>query len=512
MTGSFMAIMDVATINVALPYIMTSLRTNVQTVTWVVTAAMLGSAVCMPATGWLGSRFGTERIYIFSLMVFTSGSALCSFAWDLPSLICFRVVQSMGGGLMQPTGMALMVQYFPLEERGRALGIWGIAAMMAPTLGPTTGGYLTDWFGWRAIFWIHLIVGVVIIPLSLQIMGGKKSGPKPAPFDWQGFFALSVFLLAFLLGLDQGQEKGWSAGTVLLSWYIASLAIVTFIVSEATGSNPIFPFRILRHRDFALGLFIALTRGIGLFGAVFLLPLFMQKIQWHTTVQTGLVIMPGALMMAVVMPAAGFLTDRIGARIPGSVGIALTSLSFFLYHQIDLYSSIWYITSLQIMRGVGVALLMTPTTTAAMNAVEKHMAGTASALINVAQRIGGSFGIAFFATMLERRTVVHLERLSDRLNLVGEFGGIGSEPVGILKHYALSKGYGGADALQTARGTIITFVSKSAQTRAFADVFIIAGTMILIGLPAALHLTGKVPGREAKKPKPIQPVLSRSSK
>ena len=511
MTGSFMAIMDVSTINVALPHIMTSLRTDVQTITWVVTASMLAAAVCMPSTGWLGSRFGAERMYIFSLILFTSGSALCSFSWDLPSLIVFRVVQAMGGGFMQPTGMALMVQYFPPEERGRALGLWGVAAMMAPTLGPTTGGYITDWFGWRAIFWLHVIVGCTIIPLAIQLMGGKKAGPKPPPFDWQGFVALSIFLLSFLLGLDQVQEKGLTNGGILLAWATASVALVMFIVSEITGSNPIFPFGILRHRDFALGLFISLTRGIGLFGSIFLVPLFMQKVQWHSTVQTGLVIMPGALMMAIVMPASGFLTDRIGARIPACIGIIVAALSFYMYYQIDLYSSIWDIISPQMARGIGVGLMMTSTTTAAMNAVERIQTGTASALLNVAQRIGGSFGIAILAAMLERRTVVHLERLSDRFSLIGEARGIGSETVSILKRSALAAGYGGADALQAARGTILTFVSKSAQSRAFSDVFIAAGLLIIMGLPAAFCLSGRVPRKEAVKSKQKATEPSKSS-
>jgi len=342
-------------------------------------------------------------------------------------------------------------------------------------------------------------------------MGGKKAGPKPSPFDWQGFIALSIFLLSFLLGLDQVQEKGWSAATVLLAWAIASVAFVTFIVSELSGSHPIFPFGILRHRDFALGLFISLTRGIGLFGSIFLVPLFMQKVQWHSTVQTGLVIMPGALMMAIIMPAAGFFTDRIGARIPAIIGIAVTALSFYLYYQIDLYSSVWDIIFLQLIRGFGVAMMMTSTTTAAMNAVERHQTGTASALINVAQRVGGSFGIAFLVMMLEKRTVIHLESLSDRLSLVGGARGIGSERVGILKQSALSTGYGGADALRAARGTILTFVSKSAQTRAFADVFIIAGFMILIGLPAAICLSSRVPHKEMVKSKQMQSASSKSS-
>lgn len=508
MTGSFMTIMDVSILNVALPQIMISLRTDVKTVTWIVTAGMLASAVSMPPTGWLGNRFGPERMYIFGLIIFTSGSVLCSLSWDLPSLIVFRVVQAVGGGLTQPTGMALIVQYFPPEERGRALGFWGIVVMMAPTLGPTTGGYITDWFGWRAIFWLHVIVGVIVIPAALQLVGGQKAGPKPPPFDWQGFVALSIFLLSFLLGLDQVQEQGASSTAILIAWAIASVAFVTFIVSELSGSNPIFPFGILRHRDFTLGLFISLTRGIGLFGSIFLVPLFMQKVQWHSTIQTGLTVMPGALMVAIVMPMAGFLTDRIGSRIPASVGIAVTALSFYLYYQIDLYSSVWDIIFLQLIRGLGVGMIMPPSTTAAMNAVEKHQTGTAAALINVSQRVGGSFGIAFLATLLERRTVVHLERLSDRLSLVGEARGIGSEPVRILMQSALSAGYGGPDALRAARETVLTFVSKSAQTRAYADVFIIAGLLILLGLPAALCLSSKAPGKRAVKSKPMQPAQS----
>ena len=505
MAGTFMAIMDISTVNVALPRIMTSMRTDVKTVTWIITASMLSAAVTMPSTAWLGSRFGFERMYIFSLLVFTLGSGLCSIAWSLPSLIFFRVIQATGGGAMQPIGMALMVQYFPLEERGRALGMWGTVAMLAPTLGPTTGGYLTDWFGWRSLFWLHLVVGSVIIPLSIQAMGGKKAGPKPPPFDWQGYIALAIFLIAVLLGFDQGQEQGWYSSPILLAWAVGIIAFTTFFVSELTVLHPIFPFGLLRHRDFTLGLFVSLTLSVGLFGAIFLVPLFMQNIQWHNTIQTGLVLMPGAIMMAIFMPLSGYLTDRIGARPLVAVGITITALSFYLYHQIDMYSSVWDIISLQLIRGVGVGLMMTPTTTAAMNAVDRLQAGTASALLSVGQRVGGSFGIAFLATMLQRRTIVHLESLSDRITVMG---GTGTDAVNQLKYAALSIGYGGTDALNVAYGTVMTFVSKSAQTRAFGDVFVMAAFLTFLGFPAALFLSRRIPHREAlmSKDSPSPPL------
>jgi len=489
MSGTFMAILNISVVNVALPHVMTSLRTDVQTVAWVVTGFMLAAAVCMPATGWLGTRFGFENMYIFSLMVFTLGSALCSAAWDLPSLILFRVVQALGGGIMQPTGMALMVQHFPLEERGRALGIWGIGAMMAPTLGPTTGGYLTDWLGWRSVFWVNVPVGIVCTSMALQLMGGRKPGPKPPPFDWQGYIALAVFLLSTLLGLDRGRTEGWHSGIVLLAWAVAAVALTTFIVSELTVKHPVFPLGLLRHRDFVVGLYIALVRAVSLFGTVFLLPMFMQKVQWHDAIQTGLVLMPGAVMTALTMPTAGFLTDRIGARVPGTIGVIVTAYSFYLYHQLDLDSSAWDIIWLQVPRGVGIGFMMAPFTTAAMNAVERQNAGTASALLNVFMQAGGSFGIAVLATVLERRTIWHLERLSALADGAGH-------TLSVLRETALSLGYGGGPAMEAARGTVLSLVQKSAQTRAFGDVFVVAGFLTLLGLPAALALSRKV----AKKP------------
>ena len=254
MAGTFMSILDVTMVNLALPHIMTSLQTDVQKVKWVVTALMLTAAVSMPPTGWLGRRFGYERIYIFSLMVFTVGAGLCSVAWDLPSLVIFRIIEAVGGGIMQPVGMAIIVRTFPVEERGRALGFWGIGAMMAPTLGPTSGGYLTDWFGWRSIFAVNVPVGVLTLFLGFWLMRGTEREEAPPPFDWQGYLALAAFLVALLLGLEEGREEGWYSTTVLFAWAVAAVAFTAFIITELTVEHPVFPFALFLRRDFALGL------------------------------------------------------------------------------------------------------------------------------------------------------------------------------------------------------------------------------------------------------------------
>jgi len=488
MAGTFMSILDVTMVNLALPHMMTSMQTDVQKVKWVVTALMLTAAVCMPPTGWLGRRFGYERMYIFSLMVFTAGAGLCSVAWDLPSLIVFRIVEAVGGGIMQPVGMAIIVRTFPVEERGRALGFWGIGAMMAPTLGPTLGGYFTDWFGWRSIFAVNVPVGILTLYLALSIMRGTEREEAPPPFDWQGYLALAVFLVVLLLGLEEGRKEGWSSTPILLAWAVAAVALTLFIATELTVENPVFPFALFRRRDFALGFFLALSRAVGLFGSVFLLPLFLQTVQWHDSIHAGLVLMPGALMVAATMPLAGYLTDRIGSRLPASVGVALTAYSLYLFHRLDVNTGFWDILLVQIPRGVGIGFMMAPVMAAAMNAVPRHLAGTASALLNVAQRAGGSFGVALLATMLERRTITHLESLSDAVSIRGEVGYYAEKA---LVHGALAMGYG-ADATQAARATIMGLVAKSAASRAFGDVFVLAAWLTLLGLPAALFLTGRI--------------------
>ncbi len=472
MTGTFMAILDSSIVNVGLPYIMTALGVPLDDAEWILTAFMLAAAVSMPLTGWIGDRVGYGRMYLGCLAVFTVGSAMCSMAWNVDSLILARIIQAAGAGIMQPAGMAMIIKVFGPGERGRAIGIWGIGAMVAPTIGPTLGGYLTEYFGWRSVFTVNIPVGVLLMIFGAGVIGKKEETAQPTPFDWYGFISLSVFLICLLMGLDEAQQNGWDANEVRYYLAGAALAFSGFVSAELTAAHPVVPFQMFRHKDFSVGLLLALVRAVALFGAVFLLPVFLENLQGRTAVQTGIILVPAAVTIAVFMPISGTITDKYGARWPAVFGVVFTCVSLWMYRDLDYDSSSWAIIYPQFFRGAGIALMLTPVATAAMNAVEPRHAGIASGLLNVAQRAGGSLGIALLSTVLTNRQAMHKEIIGAGINLssLSSITGAGTE---------------------TGRAAILGIIQRAAAVRAFDDVFVLAAGITILGLLPAFLLSAK---------------------
>jgi len=483
MTGTFMAILDSSIVNIALPHIMTSLEVSLSKAQWLLTAFMLASAVAMPVSGWLGNQYGAGRLYLAALALFTIGSALCGLAWNINSLIFFRVIQAIGSGMMQPTALVLITKVFEPHERGRAIGIWGIGAMVGPTVGPTAGAYLTEYFKWRSIFTINIPVGLVLFLAGLGVFADKEETIKQPPFDWQGFSALAIFLVCLLLGLDRGQDHGWTSTLILTYFIISAVAFIFFIAIETSTSYPVIPLRLFKVPDFSIGMILAVVRATALFGAVFLLPVFLQKLRGLSTIQNGIIMIPGALSTALFMPLAGRLTDRYGARWPTLAGVICASLGLFFYRKLDIGSSYWDIIYPQFFRSAGIALMLTPVATAAMNAVAPREAGTASGLLTVGQQAGGSFGIALLSTLLSHRTVMHAELM-------------GASPNLLYARELFSHITGTAPDPRTSQSAILMLINQAASVRAFNDVFAIGATIVIFGLLPALLLSASPPKRK----------------
>ncbi len=391
--GTFMAVLDFSIVNVALPHMMTSFGVNVKQVKWVSTAFLVTTAVGMPMTGWLGHRFGLGRLFLAELIVFTFGSALCAAAWSLEMLVFARVVQALGAGAIMPTSLAVITDTFPVHERGKAIGIWGVGYMVGPSLGPTTGGYLTDWLNWRAIFAINLPIGVIAIAFALLALPAGRSDPGQR-FDWAGYLALATCLVAALLTLDNGQDEGWGSAPIVTGGTVAVVSLLVFLALVWQAEHPVVPLRLFGAPDFTLSMLLGLVRASTLFGALFLLPLFLQNVQGRDTIETGLLMVPAAVIVAVCMPLAGMLTDRFGARWPTVAGFLFAAYSLYAWRVLDPLVGRWAVIYPQIWRGLGMALVMAPVNTAAMNAVPRPDAGTASWMLNLTQSMGGAFTIA----------------------------------------------------------------------------------------------------------------------
>jgi len=487
MAGAFMAILDMSIVNVALPHMMSSFSVNRDEVEWVSTAFMLAAAVTMPLVNWLASRLGYKALYLGSLALFTVGSAACALAWSYDSLIAARVVQAVGSGSIQPIGLAVITELFEPHERGRALGIWGVGIMVGPAAGPTLGGYLTDWSSWRAIFAVNIPVGIVTILAGLAIMRtDSESERHPVPFDGWGFVFLSMALIAGLIALSNGQEKGWTSNYVLVCSAVTLVGLAFFMVVETSISHPLLDLKLFLIRNFTISIVLTIFRAIGLFGGLFLLPIFLEKLVGYTTIQAGLWMMPGAVVVGIMMPIAGRLTDKYSYRWLVTIGTIATGVSLILYGNLDPLSGYAAIIGPQVVRGFGLAFMMTPLITAALNAVSKETVTMASSFLAISQRVGGSFGIALLNTFVTNAAHIHAVRLGELLPAQSnQFHGLALKSSSLVFHRV-------PGLLPTGRLKALTASTEAilhhAQVLAFQNGFVFAGLFLLAGIPLALLL------------------------
>jgi DHA2 family multidrug resistance protein len=489
MIGTLMSALDASIVNVSIPAIMADFGSSLDDIEWVITSYMLAFAALMPLTAWLRDRVGHRFLYIASLMVFTVGSVMCGLSWNLPTMIFSRVIQAIGGGAITPTGMAMITETFEPHERGKALGFWGMGAVMGPAFGPTVGGYLTKFFGWPSIFLVNLPIGLLGIFLAIKILKADKPvHHKPKPFDAAGFIFLGIFLVTFLLGMSKGGTEGWTSPYVITCGIFAALGLTGFLLVESLVKNRIIELSLLKVPVFAACVILTAVRSVALYGGTFLLPVFLQNFKNLDEVQSGLLMLPGSLLMGLLMPFAGRLGDKMSPRLLGFIGFALLATFFFEYRVLDVGTSNWGIVFPTLVRGVGIAMLIAPLTATAMNAVHKHQAGMASSILNIIQQVGGSVGIAALGMILHHRTVYHLNAVGSALSTdTAAF----REAVGGVMTRAHELGYSHADAASIAGKTVMGAIAKSASVLAFQDAFIAAGMITLVTLFLVFLLPSK---------------------
>jgi EmrB/QacA subfamily drug resistance transporter len=436
------------------------------------------------------------------------GTAACAFSWSYESLIGARILAAMGTGGIQPVGMAIVASLFEPHERGRALGMWGTGIMIGPALGPTLGGYLTDLFGWRSIFSVMLLPGVITFFAAIFIIRNPKlSNQKRIPFDWWGYALLSIALIAGLLALSKGQEKGWHSEYLYTCLALSLPAFILFIAVETSIEHPLLDLSLFRFSNYTLCMILSLFRSMGLFGSIFLMPIFLQNLTGFTAIQAGLWMMPTAITMTFAMPVAGRLTDRFKPGILAAGGSFLAGLSLLIYGYLDPLSGPWMIIGPQIIRGIGLGFLMAPLMTAAVNSVPTEKVATASSFLNVANQVGGSFGIAMLNAFVTNYIFRHTTHIS---NLISTQSGIfhhatikisetisqtvqGAsstphriEPIlsSMLRHIHDAPA---SEHLQSIFVSLRIIIQKS-SVLGFNNGFVIAGLIILSGIPLCLMI------------------------
>lgn len=494
--GVFMSILDQTIVNIALPTLETDFGADVHSVQWVLTAYILTQGVATPATAFFADRFGIKRFYIISLAAFTAGSALCGLAWSLPVLIFFRVLQGAGGAALFPLSITLLFREFPPQERGMAMGLFGVPALLAPAIGPTLGGYLVTSVGWQLIFYINVPIGIAAVILSFLFLREYRQDAH-ARFDIPGFILAAVGLAAVLYGINDASTNGWTSGTVLGFLAAGVLALAIFTVYEIMlanrGGRPLLDMRLFRNSAFTVGSIAYVFVIFSLFGGLFLLPIYLQNIRQLSAFQAGLILLPQALASMVSVVIGGRLVDRIGVRAVMIPGLLLLGFANYELSLITIYSPYWWIQVMLILRGVALGLTVQPLTVAILSEISSRDLPQASALNTVIRAVASSLGIGILATLVQTQAQVHFAHLAEQVTASSRIGQLLPQ----LEALFVAHGYSLSNAHATAIQYIALFLQQISFTMAVQDAFLLTVGVVVIAIIATLFVGGRRKARQA---------------
>jgi MFS transporter, DHA2 family, multidrug resistance protein len=400
--GTFMSILDNTVVNVALATLQKDFGASISHTQGVVTYYALSLGIIIPVAGFLADRFGIKRIYVISLVAFTSASALCGLAPSLNALIFFRILQGLGGGALLPLGTAMLFTAFPPHERGLALSVFGIPSLVAPALGPTLGGFLVQYVDWRFIFYINLPIGIVGALIASRNLRERKSATRAA-FDLPGFILSVIGFGSVLYGLSNAATDGWTSSTVLGFLAIGIAALIAFTYVELRSPHPLLNVRFYQKPVYLLSSAVGWVSVVALFGATFLLPLYFQTLRGRTPFQTGLLLLPQAAAAVISIQFSGRLYDRIGPRYVVTAGLIMLAATTWGFTQITLTTPYVLICAQMAVRGFALACVMQPTQAAALSVIDRDVLTRASSLLSVMRSVFQSLGVAILGTVLQVR-------------------------------------------------------------------------------------------------------------
>ncbi|MGH3782980.1 MAG: DHA2 family efflux MFS transporter permease subunit [Pseudonocardiaceae bacterium] len=412
--GMFMSVLDTNIVNVAIPTIQSEFGGTTDEVQWVVTGYTLMLGVVVPATAWLGDRFGLTRVYNLGLLAFAAGSALCGLAWDLNSLVIFRIVQAIPGGILPVVTMSILLRIVPRERLGAAMGLYGLGVVFAPAVGPTLGGYLVEYVSWRLIFFINVPIGILGVVASVLVLHRlpRVAGRR---FDVLGFLTVAGGLFALLLATSEGETWGWDSYRVLGLFVVSVLSLALFVVVELEVADPLLDIRIFRYWAYTHSLVLIAVLMVAMFAVLFYIPLFLQQAQGWGAFESGLTLLPQALVMGMLTPIAGRVYDRIGPRWPVTIGLAIVAYGIYLLHKLTLDTSREHIMWVLVVTGTGLGMSMMSIFTGGLAIIPVARANSASACNNVVQRVSASLGLAVLTAIW---TIQQARQLAGRADLM----------------------------------------------------------------------------------------------
>jgi len=477
-----MEVLDTTVVNVSIPHIAGNLASTNEEGTWVVTSYLVSNAVVLPISGWLANYMGRKRLLLTCVAGFTVTSLCCGLAATLPQLIIFRVLQGLTGGGLQPLAQAILLETFPKERHGHAMAAFGIGILLAPILGPTLGGWITDNYTWRWIFYLNLPVGVLSLFLMNRFVVDPhyiKRGGGKVDLWGIGFLALGIGSLQVLL--DTGERKDWFSSQYIRTFAVLCVVgLVALIIRELTTDHPVVDLRVLKNRSFGAGVFLISMLGFILYSSLVLLPLYLQTLMGYPAYNSGLALSPRGIGALLFTPLAGHLTTKTDPRRLLVVGLVLGSITMFDLSGLNLYAGFWDIFWAQVIQGVALSFLFIPLMALAMARIPPQKMGNATSIFNLMRNIGGSIGIAIMTTFLARRTQLHQDHLVANVR-AGDVQTL-RYLQGLRAHF-VAMGADGVTASRKALGAIYGLVQQHAAMLAFVEAFWVMGVVFLLMLP-----------------------------
>jgi MFS transporter, DHA2 family, multidrug resistance protein len=482
MLSTFMEVLDTTVVNVSLPHIAGSLSASVDEATWALTSYLVANAIILPITGWLSNYLGRKRLLIFATSGFTVASFLCGLAPTLSFLIFFRVVQGACGGALQPISQAVLLESFPPEDRGKAMAFWGLGIVVAPMLGPVLGGWLTDSYSWRWVFYINVPIGVAsVLMTQLFIFDPPYIRRSSTRIDYWGIGMLAVGVAALQVVLDKGQEADWFAAHWITTLaVVAGVALTALVIYELKAPHPVIDLRVFLVRTYSTGVFLMAILGVVLYGSLVILPIMLQTLLGYPALQAGIALFPRGLGSFLTMPVVGAFMSRVDPRKLLLGGIAGGSASLFLLGRLNLSVGYWDIFWPQFLQGVSLACLFVPLTTITMDPIRREVMGNATSIFNLMRNLGGSVGIAAVTTLVARHQQTNLN------NLAGDVSGSRLRVQSILQAFRSWFIYRGADpATSTHRAyeALFGIVQQQAAVLSFNQVFWLLGMLFVLMMP-----------------------------
>ena len=483
--ATFMEVLDTSIANVALPHIAGNLSASADESTWVLTSYLVSNAVILPLSGWLSSLMGRKRFYMTCVVIFTVSSFLCGFAPSLGMLVFFRILQGVGGGGLQPSEQAILNDTFPLSKRGMAFAVYGIAVVVAPTLGPWLGGWITDNYSWRWIFYINVPVGLLSLALTYFLVSDPPYMKRIKlnegfRIDYVGLGLISLGLGSLQIILDKGQREDWfDSNFIRLFAVLMVIGLIGGIIRELKAKEPVVDFRMLKDRNFAISTLAMFFLGFVLYSSTVLIPQMLQELMGYPAETAGLALSPGGATIMLCMPLVGFLVSKIDTRYLITFGCTISASALLVMSGWNLQLDYTHAVLGRVMQSFGLAFLFIPINVTAFAYVPREKTNMGTGIINLARNIGASVGIATVTTLLERRTQMHQARLMDHVN---DMNPALHKTLNGLAAASLSNG-GGPGATVQAHGMLFNMIERQATMLAFLDNYKLLGVIFFAIIP-----------------------------